>query len=63
MDAFPNMYSLYAAALTIGVPTATCENSFSTLTRILQPRRRSMSHERKSQLVLLAFEKKITRNL
>jgi len=34
-DAFPNMYSLYAAA----VSTAMCENSFSTVTRILQPRR------------------------
>ena len=47
-DAFPDMYSLYAAAFTIGVSTATCEYSFSTVTRILQPRRRSMTHEQKA---------------
>jgi len=63
MDAFPNMYSLYAAALTIGVSTATCEDSFSAFTKILQPRHCSVTHERKSQLVLLAFENKMTRNL
>jgi len=62
-DAFPSMYSLYAAALTIGVSTATCENSFSTLTRILQPHRRSMTHARKAELVLLAFEKNLTRQI
>ena len=62
-DAFPNMHSLYAAALTIRVSTATCKNSFSTFTRILQPRRRSMTHERKAQLVLLDFEKKMAGNL
>ena len=38
-DAFPSMYSLYAAALTIGESTAT------------------MTHARKAELVLLAFEK------
>ena len=32
-DAFQNMYSLYAAVLTIGISTETCENSFSTVTR------------------------------
>ena len=62
-DAFPNIFSLYAAALTIGISTATCENSFSTLTRVLNPRRRSMTHERKAQLVLLAFEKQLTRQI
>ena len=62
-DAFPNIFSLYAAALTIGISTATCENSFSTLTRVLNPRRRSMTHERKAQLVFLAFEKQLTRQI
>ena len=38
-------------ALTIGVSTATCECSFSTLTRVLRLHRRSTV-----QLVLLAFE-------
>ena len=62
-EAFPNLYALYAAALTFGISTASCENSFSALTRILQPRRRSMTHERKAQLVLLAFEKALTRQI
>ena len=62
-DAFPNIFSLYAAALTTGISTATCENSFSTLIRVLNPRRRSMTHERKAQLVLLAFEKQLTRQI
>jgi len=65
-DAFPNMYSLYAAALTIEVSTATCEYSFSTVTRIgsynfdfvLWP-----TNERPMQLVLLAVEKNLTRHL
>lgn len=62
-DAFPSVYQLYAGALTIGVSTATCESSFSTLTRVLRPYRRSMGHERKTQLVLLAFEKALTLNI
>jgi len=60
-DAFPSLYALYAGASTIGVSTATCENSFSALTRVLHPRRRSMTHQRKAQLVILAFEKQLTR--
>ena len=62
-DAFHNLYALYAGASTIGVSSATCENSFSALTRVLHPRRRSMTHQRKAQLVLLAFEKSLTRNI
>jgi len=56
--ALPNLYALYA-----GVSTATCENSFSALTRVLHPLRRSMTHQRKAQLVLLASEKSLTRNI
>jgi hypothetical protein len=62
-DAFPSLYTLYAGASTIGISTATCENSFSTLTRILHPRRRAMTHQRKSQLVRFAFEEKLTRDI
>ena len=40
-DAFPTLYALYAGALT----------------RVLHARRRSMTHQRKAQLVILAFEK------
>jgi len=38
-------------------------NSFSALTRILHPRHQSMKHQRKVQLILLAFEKSLTRNI
>ena len=59
-EAFPSVYQLYAGALTIAVSTAACENSFSKLKRVLRPYRRSMGHERKVQLVLMAFEKTLT---
>ena len=62
-DAFPMLHWHYTAALTVGVSTAACENSFSCLTRVLRPYRRSMSHDRKSSLVVLAFEKNITKAL
>jgi len=61
--AFPNVYSIYAAALTFGVSTAACEASFSTLTRVLTPYRRSMTHSRKANLVLLSFQSQYTRCL
>lgn len=62
-DAFPILNWHYAAALTIGISTASCENSFSCLTRVLRPYRRSMTHARKNSLVVLAFEKAITKSL
>jgi hypothetical protein len=62
-EAFPQTYKLYCAAVTFGASTATCENSFSTLTRILSPARRSMLQARMSNLVLLSFEKDITSNI
>jgi hypothetical protein len=62
-DAFPILHWHYTAALTLGISTATCEKSFSCLTRVLRPYRRSMTHERKSSLVVLAYEKSITKAL
>jgi hypothetical protein len=59
-DAFPQTYKLFTGALTFGTSTATCENSFSTLTRILSPSRRSMTQTRMKDLVMLAFEREIT---
>lgn len=52
---FNEVYQLYAAALTFGSSNAVCEESFSTLSRVLVPYRRSMTHKRKSNLVLLSF--------
>jgi hypothetical protein len=54
-DAFPLLHKLYAAGLTFGASTASCEASFSTLTRILTPYRLSMTHQRKTNLVILSF--------
>ena len=36
-EAFPMLATLYSAAVTIGVSSSTCENTFSTLTRVLRP--------------------------
>lgn len=62
-EAFPMLHKLYVTALIIGVSSAACESSFSTLTRILTPLRRTMLHSRKTHLVILAHEKQITKNL
>ncbi|MEL7308742.1 MAG: hAT transposon family protein [Pseudomonadota bacterium] len=62
-EAFPCAYRLYASALTIGASTSTCEASFSTLTRIITPYRRSMLHERKVNLALLSFESQFTNSI
>ena len=61
-SAFPLLIKLMTA-LTFGASTAVCESSFSTLTRVLTPHRRSTLHRRLSNLVILAFEKNITANL
>jgi hypothetical protein len=62
-DAVPNVYSLYATALTFGASSATCEASFSSLTRVMTPYRRSMKHRRKANLALMSFESNYTKTL
>ena len=62
-DAFPSLYRLIASALTIGASSSTCEASFSALTRVLTPYRRSMLHQRKADLVLLAYESSVTKKI
>lgn len=62
-DAFAGLHKLYVSAVVMGASTASCESSFSTLARILTPFRRTMLHERKKSLVLLAHEKAITHEL
>ena len=52
---FSEVYQLYADALAFGSSNAVCEESFSTLSRVLTPYRRSLTHKRKSNLVLLSF--------
>ena len=62
-EAFPELHKLYVTALVIGVSSAACESSFSTLSRVLTPYRCTMLHKRKMNLVILAHEKSITNNL
>lgn len=57
--AFITTYNMLAALATFGCSSARCESSFSVLTRILTPYRRSMTFKREANLALLAFEKKL----
>ena len=60
--AFPELHRLYVTSLVIRV-SAACESSFSTLSRVPTPFRRTILHERKKNLVILAHEKSITAGL
>ena len=62
-EAFPSLYRLLASALTIGASSNTCEASFSALTRVMTPYRRSMLHTRKADLVLLAYESELANSI
>jgi len=44
--AFPTIYLLLSAGLTVGVSTATCEASFSTVVRRVTLYSRCRTHER-----------------
>lgn len=56
-SAFPKVYKMFAAVASIGTSTAICESSFSALSRIDDPSRRSMLQSRKGDLTLMAYEK------
>lgn len=58
-ESMENVYNLFAAIETFPSGTASCESSFSTLTRITRPQRLSgKSSERLHDLSYLAFEHK-----
>jgi hypothetical protein len=59
----PSVRDVLSVALTLGASSSTCESTFSTLSRILTPYRRSMLHARKANLVVLAFEHDLTSGL
>ena len=61
--AFRELHRLYVTSLVIGVSSAACKSSFSTLSRVLTPLRRTMLHERKRNMVILAHEKAKTAGL
>ncbi len=61
LEAMPSVLAAMKCVLTFGASTASCENSFSTLKNVFTDNRRSMLHQRKAQLVQLAFERDLTR--
>ena len=61
--AFPDTYAMAASIATLGSSSAVCEASFSTLARINNSHRRSMTHMRQQNLVLLAFEENRTKDI
>jgi len=60
MAAVPSVQNVLRVALTFGASSASCESSFSSLARVFTSYRRSMTQTRKSNLVILAFEKDLT---
>jgi hypothetical protein len=61
--ALEGFYIVCCAALSLPCSTARVEACFSALTRVLKPQRVSMTHDRKAELVLLAFNKDIVRHI
>ncbi|KAM8769430.1 uncharacterized protein AB9X84_001697 isoform 1-T1 [Acanthopagrus schlegelii] len=61
LEAMPTVLTAFKHGLTFGASTASCENSFSTLKNVFTEHRQSMLHQRKANLIHLAFEKDLTR--
>ena len=60
LTAMPSVCLAAKLALTFGASTAMCENSFSTLKNVFTDQRLRMTHNRKENLVQMAFEKDLT---
>src|SRR5664279_1064574 len=52
IEGTPSVRDVLSVALTFGASSSTCESTFSTLSRILTPYRRSMLHTRKANLIV-----------
>jgi hypothetical protein len=63
IETMPSIQTVLQLSRTVAVSTAVCESSFSTLKRILTPHRLSMLLQRKADLILISFEKKIARGV
>ena len=63
--AFPEVYKFFCGVQLFGACTATCENFFSCLQRVLRKQRMSMNHRGNtgSSLVHVAYESDITNNI
>ena len=62
-NAFPCLINVLQIALTIGISTAECERSFSSLKRIKTYLRTKMSNDRLSNLARLAIEKQLSKQI
>ena len=60
LEAMPSVVTIMRLGLTLGAPTAMCENSFSVLRNVLTDHCQSIRHACKAQLVQLAFERDLT---
>ena len=61
LKAMPGVLTALKHGFTFGASSATCENTFSTLTMVFTEHRRSMHHQRKANLIQLAFEGDLTK--
>jgi hypothetical protein len=62
IETMPNIQTVLELSHTVAVSTAICGSSFSTLKKILHPHRLSML-QKKADLILISFEKKIAREV
>ena len=63
IQSMPTVLSLLHLAKTIAVSTAVNESAFSCLKRVLTPYRMSMLHQRKADLILISFEKRLAKRV
>jgi len=60
LGAMPGVAAAFKIAATFGASAATCERSFSALKNTFSDHRQTMLHNRKANLIQLAFEKDLT---
>ena len=63
IQSMPTVLSLLHLAKTIAVSTAVNESAFSCLKRVLTPYRMFMLHQRKADLILISFEKRLAKRV
>ena len=61
--AFPDLYNLISASVTIPVTSATAEQSFSTLNRVKSYLRSTMAEDRLNNISILSIESELSRNI
>ena len=62
-SSYPTLFNLYKIILTIGVSSAECERSFSTLKRVKSYLRSTMTEQRLTDISVLSIEREISKSL